>query len=342
MKRVSVVVGSRADFYILKPLIEALKEAGLLTDWCNLRYLDQEGVIHKLNSFYSHKGLGSEATIVLGDRSEILLAAFFSVLHKIPVIHLHGGEITRGSMDEYFRHAITKLSMLHFTSTEQYRKRVISMGEAPDMVHAVGSIGVWRLLKQPRVEGINSADIVVCYHPDTMESKTKEEVDELVAALRTFRDHKIMIIGPNKDDGHEIVEERMKSLAYLYNNITYTDDLGDDYIWICANAKVCVGNSSSFVIEVPSLGTPVVLVGERQSGRLCADSVIPANTNRANIIANITDVLNMTNEARAILSRMNNPYEPKEDPIEKIIEVIKETPATFKKEFYENPMRNTR
>ena len=316
MKDIQIYSGSRAD-YALATYAQKL----IPGSW--------------ISSYYNE---GSEATLVIGDRFDTMYFAINSIEDGVPVIHMHGGEITRGSMDEYFRHAITKLSFLHLTATEEARQRVISMGENPGMAHNIGAIGAWEAANHKVSDTPAEYDIVACYHPDTIGGRTEEEVFAFAEALRVFEDERILILGPNEDPGHEIVRDVLMNT--VNQHITYMSH-HSDYFDICAKAKVCVGNSSSFIIEVPSLKTPVVLVGNRQNGRERISSVIKTRLFVSEIVESIKEALDTGELVRIFHDQMRNPYYMLNTP-ELLADIIKRTKPKFKKDFYEDHLRSTR
>lgn len=241
--------------------------------------------------------LGPDIALVLGDRYEMLGAATAAALMEVPVAHIHGGEATLGAVDDSLRNAITKLSSLHFACAEPYRNRIIQMGESPDRVFNVGAPGVEQLLKTPRAElsdvwklvGRELPDpfVLVTYHPETAGNPDPStDVEELLAALTESRAAGILFTGVNADARHNEVAEAIQSfVAATPDRSAHVGNMGQRLYWTAmAHCVAVVGNSSSGIIEAPSLGVPTVNVGTRQGGRLRADSVIDCPPARKNIL----------------------------------------------------------
>lgn len=229
--------------------------------------------------------------VALGDRYETFAAVAAAVPFSIPVAHIHGGELTAGSFDEIFRHAITKMSHLHFVATEEYARRVIQMGEEAWRVHCVGAPGIDNIKTLPllgreeliRLLGITN-DLplgVIAYHPETLRvGDDPRQIDELLAAVRRFGDISWVITLPNNDPGNSLIIRRMRSFARrCRGNVSLFASLGRlNYLSLLKNAFVMVGNSSSGIIEAPSFGLAVVNIGDRQSGRIRGENVIDVGT----------------------------------------------------------------
>lgn len=231
--------------------------------------------------------LSPDALVILGDRFEALAAAQTAMILRIPVVHLHGGEITEGAYDDAIRHAITKLSYLHATSTEEYRQRVIQLGEAPERVFNVGAIGLDHLqrgtfltvdelakslnfpLKQPFV--------VVTYHPVTLaDEEPVSSFNAILDALDQEPSLQIILTYPNADDGGRKIIPLLEAYAAKQpERVLAIPSLGQArYLSAIKHASAVIGNSSSGIIEVPSFDVPTVNIGMRQRGRLAAKSVL--------------------------------------------------------------------
>lgn len=221
-----------------------------------------------------------------GDRYEALGVAIAAINNNIPIIHNGGGCTTEGAADEIYRHAITKMSMLHFTSTSIYKNRIIQMGENPERVFAVGSLGIENILhtkllsKQELAEQINykldRPYAVLTYHPVTLENCTFEyQVNELIKVLNTITDISFIITGANADNGGEKINEILRDYCKSSHNTIFIDSLGMlRYLSAVKYSEFVIGNSSSGLIEVPSFGIPTINIGDRQKGRIKAESVI--------------------------------------------------------------------
>jgi len=231
--------------------------------------------------------------VLLGDRFEVLSAAAAATALRIPIAHIHGGEITEGAIDDAFRHAVTKMSHLHFVAAPEYATRVIQLGEAPERVYTVGSLGIDNLsrLKLPEltnIEQFNGLDLsrgyfLVTYHPATLEdSDPVLGLEELFAALEHFSDYKLIVSMGNADPGARAINTRLKQFAASApERIRLCDSLGQaSYLATLKEAAAVLGNSSSGIIEAPSVGVPTVNIGTRQAGRLRASSIIDCAPDR--------------------------------------------------------------
>lgn len=225
--------------------------------------------------------------VVLGDRYEILAAVQAALVAKVPVAHIHGGETTQGAIDESIRHALTKLSHLHFVAAEAYRQRVIQLGENPDKVFNVGALGLenlkrLELLDRPRLEEsigfeLGRSCLLVTYHPATLgELKAGDAMNALLHALDRFPNARIIFTKPNSDaDGRELGQMIDEYAENNRERVTVFTSLGQlRYLSAMKLVNAVVGNSSSGIIEAPACHTPTVNIGERQSGRLKAASII--------------------------------------------------------------------
>jgi N-acetylneuraminate synthase/UDP-hydrolysing UDP-N-acetyl-D-glucosamine 2-epimerase len=229
--------------------------------------------------------LNPDLLVLLGDRYETLAAASVATLARLPIAHIHGGELTEGAFDDAIRHAITKLSHLHFASAEPYRQRIIQLGENPDTVFCVGALGIDVINAMdlvPREDlatdlklDLQAPVLLVTFHPTTLADDPTAGAAALTAALSRFPEATIVFTGINADPGHESVAAEIRSFAARHpSRVSEHASLGNRrYLSLMKIANVVVGNSSSGVIEAPVLGTPTVNIGDRQSGRLRAASV---------------------------------------------------------------------
>ncbi|SQC91410.1 Polysialic acid biosynthesis protein P7 [Cedecea neteri] len=227
--------------------------------------------------------LKPDVIIILGDRFEALAAAQTAMILRIPIIHLHGGEITEGAYDDAIRHAITKLSYLHGTSTEEYRHRVIQLGEDPARVKNIGAIGLDHLkrgtfmslteLSESLGFALTEPYFLVTYHPVTLSDEpATTSFLELLSALDKFKDYKIILTYPNADDGgRQIIPLLEKYASENAERVYAIPSLGQvRYLSAVKHAAAVIGNSSSGIIEVPAFNVPTVNIGVRQKGRLAA------------------------------------------------------------------------
>ena len=263
--------------------------------------------------------LKPDAIVILGDRFEALAAAQTAMILRIPILHLHGGEITEGAYDDAIRHAITKLSYLHGTSTEEYRQRVIQLGEQPERVRNIGAIGLDHLKRGEFMtvdEIANSLDFrlsqpyfLVTYHPVTLgNEQPKQSFNALLEALNEFSDCQVILTYPNADDGGRRIIPILEEYARQQpDRVHAIPSLGQKrYLSAVKHAAVVIGNSSSGVIEVPSFNVPTVNIGVRQKGRLAAKSVLHCDPTKAAIKTAITSALK--GEYKTSDEEIMNPY----------------------------------
>ncbi len=290
--------------------------------------------------------LNPDIIIILGDRYEMLVAATAALIFKIPIAHLYGGEITEGAFDDAIRHSITKMSHLHFTSTEAYRKRVIQLGEHPDRVFYIGSLGVENarkvsLLNQSEVEKslnfkINKNTLLVTYHPVTLANESIEnQIDALLMALHEHSELRILFTMPNSDIGGKIIIRRINEFVEKHaDRATAFTSLGiKRYLSVLQYVGAVIGNSSSGLCEVPSFGIPTLNIGDRQKGRISCDSVVNCGSTKEAVQNGLRKVLSP--EMAEIAKKVRNPYE-KENTAENIFKVVKSYPLDnlIQKQFY--------
>jgi GDP/UDP-N,N'-diacetylbacillosamine 2-epimerase (hydrolysing) len=230
--------------------------------------------------------LKPDLVLVLGDRFEIFAACSAALLARIPIAHIHGGEVTVGAYDEAFRHSITKMSSIHFVATEEYKKRVIQLGENPSTVHLVGGLGVdaikdLKLLSEDEIEqnlGIKFLDksLLVTFHPATLEAQAPEEqIGELLAALSDRPDTTLIFTMSNADTGGLEIMGQIRDFVEKNDNAFIVGSLGQlNYLSCMAIMDGVVGNSSSGILEAPSLKVGTINIGSRQLGRTQSQSVI--------------------------------------------------------------------
>ncbi|MDI6813072.1 MAG: UDP-N-acetylglucosamine 2-epimerase [Desulfitobacteriaceae bacterium] len=236
--------------------------------------------------------LRPDIVVLLGDRFEILAAAQAALIAKIPIAHLHGGEITEGAIDESIRHAITKMAYIHFVAAEPYRKRVIQLGEDPKRVFTVGFIGIdninnLQLLDRNSLEkelafNFGKTSFLVTYHPATLgRIAPQEAIKELLLALESFPDARIIFTKPNADQDGRLLAQLVDDYIQKHENQAIVfDSLGQvRYLSLLKHTNLVLGNSSSGLSEAPFFGTPTVNVGERQRGRLRWPTVIDCDEN---------------------------------------------------------------
>lgn len=381
MRKICVVTGSRAEYGILRNLIAAIKNDSELTlqiiatnqhlsrlqgetykeierDGFRIDYkvyMADDRAADNANSTAKSISRGvagfadafevlqPDILLILGDRYEMLAVASTALIYKIPIAHLHGGEITEGAFDDSIRHAITKMSHLHFTSTEAYRKRVIQLGEQPERVFNVGALGVENILntdfmtKEEIEQSLNFELTDKCflctYHPVTLSVMPSEvQILNLLKALDKYKEYHIIFTYSNSDTNSQIIIKRIQE--YVDRNIDrclFIPSLGQRrYFSVLKNVAAVLGNSSSGIIEVPSFGIPTLNIGDRQKGRIAAESVINCGNSFEEINVGLAQVV--AYEHRAI----DNPYY-KVGTCQTILDTIKTFPLDnlIQKHFYD-------
>lgn len=382
MRKICVITGSRAEYGLLSGLMKAIHEdADLrlqiiatnmhLSSEFGLTYreIEKDGfTIDKRvemllssdtpNATAKSVGLGTigfadayedlkpDMIVVLGDRYEILAAVSTALFYKIPVAHLHGGEITEGAYDDCIRHAITKMSHLHLTSTEEYRNRVIQLGEQPERVFNVGAIGIENIKKVPLMSKreleeslgfeMGNKCLLVTYHPVTLENSTAEEQSQnLLNSLDQYKDYRIIFTMPNSDTNGRIIMQEIEN--YVEKNkerAVAFKSLGlKRYLSALQYVSAVVGNSSSGIIEVPSFGIPTLNIGDRQKGRIAAESVVHCGTTFDEINQGLQ--VTLSELQMQVSQTCINPY-GKEDTTNTIVRIIKDYPmdGLIQKSFY--------
>lgn len=382
MRTICVITGTRAEYGLLQPLMEHVRDA----DSCHLQVVvtnmhllpeygltyrqieedgfhidaavpmpkqsdDAHGVVSSMATEMSGMNdalcrLHPDIAVILGDRYEMLVAATVCMMHRIPIAHIHGGEITEGAYDDSIRHCITKMSALHFTATEQYRRRVIQLGELPLRVFNVGALGVenihrMTLLTRDELSQKLGLDlalplIVVTYHPATLSSDTAAaDIISLLHALQYIPDYQVIFTMPNSDEGSSLIATAIESYCGSRDNAHCYKSLGSvKYLSLLQYANAVVGNSSSGIIEAPSMHVPTLNIGDRQKGRIRGDSVIDCGTDADAIIRGLQTVL--STDFRTAVRSMDNPYD-RPGTSDKIFEVLSSTPLNElqQKTFYD-------
>lgn len=337
MKKICIVTGSRAEFGLLLPLIRKIEqsrkyELQLAVTGMHLceefgkteNEVAQTGIPYVTVPFeVSTSCLADMACsageavkafacfldtnrpdllVVLGDRYEVFAASFSAAMLHIPIAHIHGGEVTQGAVDDFLRHSITKMSSLHFTACDVYRKRVIQLGESPDRVFNVGALGVENVLNTPPLTMREIQDSVgfvpdtpyamVTFHPVTMQDDSAEQLGELIKAMEHFQEYSFVITKANADAGGSELNNIMQQAAERHEKWHSVSSLGVvNYLSLLRNADFVLGNSSSGIIEAPALHIPTVNVGTRQQGRAMAPSVLCCKPESSEIIDAVTLVL---------------------------------------------------
>lgn len=384
MKKICIVTATRAEYGLLKPVIEKIDKSetielklvvtGMhLSPEFGLTYkeIEEDGypIDQKIEMLLSSdtptgitKSMGvalmgfadyfsvnrPDVVVVLGDRYEMLMVAAAAMIARIPIAHLYGGEKTEGAVDEAIRHSITKMSQLHFTATEEYRRRVIQLGEQPDQVYNVGALGVEnarkvRLLSKEELEHqigfhFSKPTIIVTYHPVTLEMLTaREQFADILSVIDSHKEISVIFTKANADTDGRIINQMIDE--YVKGNgdrcVAYTSLGQRRYLSALQYVDAVLGNSSSGLVEVPSFHIPTINIGDRQLGRACAESVIHCGNSADEIERAL--LLTLSEKFRQKLTDMNNPYE-REETSTKIVGTIcdaLEQGIEIKKSFYD-------
>lgn len=382
MKKICVVTGTRAEYgllYWLLKEIEADKELQLqvivtgmhLSPEFGLTYkeIEKEFKINKkiemllssdtsvgisksmglaqISFAESYDELKPDIVIVLGDRYEIFSATSAAMIARIPIAHIHGGEKTEGAFDESIRHSITKMSHLHFTATEEYKNRVIQLGENPNKVFNVGGMGIenikrLKLLSKDEFEKsiefkLNIKNILVTFHPVTLENSTaKEQFQQLLDAIDELEDTNIIFTKANSDTDGRVINQMIDEYVTKnsHKSIVFTS-LGQlRYLSALQYVDAVVGNSSSGLAEAPSFKIGTINIGDRQKGRIKASSVIDCEPNKDSILKSFEKLY--SKEFQETLKTTINPY-GNGCASKKIVEILKNVDLKniLKKSFYD-------
>lgn len=352
--RLAVVTGTRAEYGIFRPLLKAFKARG----WSNelyvtgmhlapqfgmtVREIEADGFVisERVDTLLASdtpsavsKAIGltvigftellerrrPDLLFILGDRFEAMAVAIAARIAGVPIAHLHGGEVTEGAIDEAFRHSITKMSTLHFTSTATYRNRVIQLGERPSTVFDVGALGLDNLndvalLGRADLEAdlgfvFRERNLLVTQHPLTLDPKqSAQDIVALLRALELMDDVGVLITAPNADSGGSTIAELIDDFAARFaDRVKVVTSLGTRrYFSLLKQVDAVVGNSSSGLIEVPSFGIPTVNIGDRQKGRLAGPTVTSVPADLTAIRSAILNAL--APDMRGRLANLPNPY----------------------------------
>lgn len=368
MKKLAYITGSRAEYGIMKRLLKKIYDSneieltiiatGMQVDekyGNTYKVIEEDGfkidklIDIKIDNTNNSKILNSmsicqnefgkyfqekkfDAVMVLGDRYEIFSVAIAAAMHNIPLIHLHGGEKTLGNYDEFIRHAITKMSKLHLVSTEEYRKRVIQMGENPKCVFNIGALGAENsfemiLPKKIKLEkkfGVMNKDyFMVVFHPETItDTSVEDQMNELLGAIDKFKGkYDFIFIGSNSDTGSDTIFKMVNDYVKKNNFKFLTSVKPEEYLALIKYSKGLIGNSSSGLIEVPSLKVATINIGDRQKGRVRGESVIDVQAKRDEIVEAIEQ--SQSTSFKNMLKNTVNPYYQNE-VMEEAYKIIKE------------------
>lgn len=295
--------------------------------------------------------LAPDALVILGDRFEALAAAQTALVMTIPIVHLHGGEVTEGAYDDAIRHAITKMASLHGVAAEPYRQRVIQMGEQPERVFNVGALGLDHLARSPRMSrqvlaenlgfSLDAPYLLVTYHPVTLADEPPvESFQALLDALDQWPEHQIILTYPNADNGGRAIIPLLEAYAARQpERVLAIPSLGfKRYLSAVDAAAAVVGNSSSGLIEVPSFGVPTVNIGQRQAGRLAAQSVVHCQATAGDIGSALQKVLGA--DFQAACKNVVNPY-GQGNAAQQIVDALVTQPLETLKSFHDLPRSAT-
>ena len=287
-----------------------------------------------------------DLVVLLGDRYEILGAAVAAHISRIPIAHIHGGELTNGVIDDAFRHSITKMSQLHFVSNKTYRKRVIQLGENPETVYTVGGMGVesiknTKLLSQKKIEKklkikFLKKNLLINFHPETLrKGEAKYQVKELINALKTLKNTCLIFTMPGAEVENKLIVGEIRKFVKNNNNGYYFRSLGQqNFFSILKIVDAMVGNSSSGLLEMPTFKKATLNLGDRQLGRVKSESVLDTNIKKNDIINSINKIYSKKFQIK--IKNSSNPY-GNGGASEKMIKVLKENKRKkfIMKKFYD-------
>jgi GDP/UDP-N,N'-diacetylbacillosamine 2-epimerase (hydrolysing) len=384
MKKVCVVTATRAEYGLLKPVLERIQEEEalslcLLVTGAHLSALHGEtvkeiekdgfpiagripmelsdtspvalnremaGLQEKAGEFFQREA--PDFLLLLGDRYEMLSVAAAAMMCRIPIGHIHGGETTEGAMDEAIRHAITKMSYLHFTSIPEYRKRVIQLGEEPARVFCVGALGVENILKLPLLSETEIRQqlqieahrpyAMVTFHPVTLEREdAQQQLLALMAAMEGEPEYDYVVTFSNADAGGNRFNQMWQAFAQGKAHLHLYASLGvQKYLSALKYASLVMGNSSSGILEAPSFRHPVINIGDRQKGRLQAGCVLNCPPREEAIRQAMEQA--KSPEFQKKLETVENPYgtgSTSDKIVEQVLEYLREDKIDLKKPFFD-------
>lgn len=384
LKKICIATGTRADWGLLSPLAKALdsrKDCEVVVAATNMHLSERYGMTVRdiiadgfapvsvpmetasdseaekvaamadcMKGFASFfESVKPDILIILGDRYEMLAVASAATIMRIPIVHIAGGTISEGAVDDSIRHAITKLSAIHMTETEEYRRRVIAMGEAPDRVFNTGAIGVWNILNlklMSREElsselgfNLEGKYAIATFHPATLDQTSPAiRCKAMLDALDRHKDLKLIVTYPNNDARSSgIIEEIERYAAARPDRVKLVKSLGlKRFLSALQFAEFSIGNSSSGIVEVASFGIPSIDIGIRQRGRACADSVIHCGDSADEIDIAINKALSP--EFREMAATCKNPYYQPDTLARMVDAIVNAKPEELiSKKFYDIP-----
>ena len=373
MKKILFISSSRADYGLLRQLIletqKINKETYLMVTGSHLsdafgktiaeikkdrikniikKKLLKKNFDEKNISYYIAKSINltsevilnkkPDVVIILGDRYELLGSAIAAMTFRVPIAHIHGGEVTKGAYDESIRHSITKLSHLHFPVHNKYKKRLIQLGEDPKSIFNYGALGAHsisnsKLLSKFELErylkiNLSNKIILVTFHPVTLEkNESKSHIKNLIRFLNTLKNMMIIITSPNFDSENDIIKKEILKFSKK-NNVYFYTSLGNlIYLSLMKQAYLVIGNSSSGILETPSFGTKTINIGNRQSGRIISKNIINCDYNYGSI-------KQAFNKIKKKSKQSSNPFFKKNTP-KRIAKKILNFDFKLKKDFYD-------
>ena len=384
LKKIAVVTATRAEYGILKNVIEQIYRAEEL-ELClmvtgthlipeygmTVEEIEQDGypITEKIDILLSSntpvsvsKTMGlamisfaeafdrqkPDLLIVLGDRYELLSVCSAAMNARIPIAHISGGETTQGAIDESVRHCITKMSYLHFPGCEEYRKRIIQLGEAPERVYNFGDVGVEAICTMPKMTkqeleesigfSLGKPYLCVTFHPTTLENdKTEEQMGELLRALEAYPDMLFVFTKANADANGKIINAMIDEYVGLHTNCVAFASLGSKrYLNLLQYSNGVLGNSSSGIVEAPAFGVPTINIGNRQKGRLQADSILNCEAKENQIIEMIAK--SQSKEFAELARKVENPYgngDTSKEIVRVITEYLYQNKICLEKKFYD-------
>lgn len=285
------------------------------------------------------KKLKPKVLVILGDRYEMLGSAIAAMIFRVPIAHIHGGEITQGALDDSVRHAITKFSNLHFPIHEKYKKRLIQLGENPRSIFNFGGLGAHaiskiKILKKKDLEKIlkiklNKKIVLATFHPVTLEkNQSNYQIKNLIKFLNTLNDYTVIVTSPNFDNESNIIKTKLVNYIKKKENFYYFDSLGSrTYLSLMKFAHLVIGNSSSGVLETPSFGTKTINIGNRQNGRIISENIINCDYDFNSIQKAFFKIIKKS-------KKVSNPFLKKNTPIS-IAKKILNYKYNLKKKFHD-------
>ena len=361
-RKICIISSSRADYNHLFPIMSEIKSSKefdlqvvvtgmhlqknygytykeILEDGFKIDkkiYTHQQGTLKKdiiksmseqlIKTYYAINQLDPDVLIILGDRYDIYPIAIVGQIIQKPIIHIHGGEITHGCIDDSIRHSITKLSHVHFVATQEFQNRVIQLGEEKKNIYNIGSLGIQSIIKIPRMTknevfkklklDAKEKYFMVCLHPETVNENNSCMTDNLLRCLGKIEDHNFIFTSPNSDHGGDLMYKKILNFCKNNNKAFFSKSLGKKlFINALRFSSGIIGNSSSGIIEAPYLKINTVNIGSRQSGRPLADSIINSNYSKNSINGAIKKLMK-TCKTKSIVYKNKS-------PLKDIIKILK-------------------